>query len=349
MARGESLSDSPCGLAAHCILYQADNGGEDRTGDATTDRLSNYLADVDIAGGALKDRQERGEERPPPAPPIAPAMVLPSVPRSTFLRPAPMALPPTAPAMSWIIRLIIVADIAFLLFQSLFVSAFPCTSSADPVQCPRRLRSTSAHLPSRGAGSWPTPPKPTTERRTTCKTGTIPQSKSGQRCPQPPQPPASIAVLRPSREPSCRRARLPVLPRLPAIGGSPSDWARKQRVQTRQPRSQWRVHHITPGPGAWHCCPSTTVADETGVLPLNATWIAVKAPIQSATGLLCRPRGPDSCVSNRAYQPQMSQVFAQIFAFAKARSFVNNAATTSVRRLVRNRAMRLLRESMRPT
>jgi hypothetical protein len=64
MARGESLSDSPCGLAAHCILYQADNGGEDRTGDATTDRLSNYLADVDIAGGALKDRQERGEERP---------------------------------------------------------------------------------------------------------------------------------------------------------------------------------------------------------------------------------------------------------------------------------------------
>jgi hypothetical protein len=64
MARGESLSDSPCGLAAHCILYQADNGGEDRTGDATADRLSNYLADVDIAGGALKDRQERGEERP---------------------------------------------------------------------------------------------------------------------------------------------------------------------------------------------------------------------------------------------------------------------------------------------
>jgi hypothetical protein len=64
MARGESLSDSPCDLAAHCTLYQANNSGEDRTGDATTDRLTNYLADVDIAGGALKDRQERGEERP---------------------------------------------------------------------------------------------------------------------------------------------------------------------------------------------------------------------------------------------------------------------------------------------
>ena len=64
MARGEPLPDSLCGLAGHCILYQADNGGEDRTGDATADRLSNYLANVDIAGGALKDRQERGEDRP---------------------------------------------------------------------------------------------------------------------------------------------------------------------------------------------------------------------------------------------------------------------------------------------
>src|ERR1700733_11145550 len=50
---------------------------------------------------------------PPAAPPRAPAMVLPAVPRFTFFAAAPTALPPIAPAMSWMIRLIIVPDMGF--------------------------------------------------------------------------------------------------------------------------------------------------------------------------------------------------------------------------------------------
>src|ERR1700722_18458058 len=50
---------------------------------------------------------------PPAAPPRAPAMVLPAVPKFTFFAAAPTALPPIAPAMSWMIRLIMVPDMAF--------------------------------------------------------------------------------------------------------------------------------------------------------------------------------------------------------------------------------------------
>jgi hypothetical protein len=45
---------------------------------------------------------------PPAAPPRAPAMVLPAVPKLTFFAAAPAALPPIAPAISWMMRLMIV-------------------------------------------------------------------------------------------------------------------------------------------------------------------------------------------------------------------------------------------------
>jgi hypothetical protein len=48
---------------------------------------------------------------PPPTPPIAPAIVLPSVPKLTSFDAAPAALPPSAPAISWMMRFMIVADI----------------------------------------------------------------------------------------------------------------------------------------------------------------------------------------------------------------------------------------------
>src|SRR5690606_38724974 len=47
---------------------------------------------------------------PPPTPPIAPAIVLPTPPRLAFLRAEPAAFPPRTPATSWIIRLMIVPD-----------------------------------------------------------------------------------------------------------------------------------------------------------------------------------------------------------------------------------------------
>src|ERR1700722_7479930 len=61
---------------------------------------------------------------PPAAPPRAPAIVLPAVPRFTFFAAAPTALPPIAPAMSWMIRLIIVPDMVFpLLWPQTHVGA----------------------------------------------------------------------------------------------------------------------------------------------------------------------------------------------------------------------------------
>ena len=48
---------------------------------------------------------------PPATPPTAPATVLPAVPRFTFFAAAPTALPPIAPAISWMMRLMIVPDI----------------------------------------------------------------------------------------------------------------------------------------------------------------------------------------------------------------------------------------------
>src|SRR5262249_4807777 len=52
---------------------------------------------------------------PPPTPPRAPAMVFPAVPRLMFCMLAPAALPPMLPAMSWRMRLMMVADTGVLL------------------------------------------------------------------------------------------------------------------------------------------------------------------------------------------------------------------------------------------
>jgi hypothetical protein len=96
--------------ACHRIFDKADNGRHNGAGDAAAHRLAEHLADIDTTGSPLKHWQQRSEKRPTPAPPSAPAMVLPSVPKSRFFIPAPAALPPTAPATSWMMRLISVAD-----------------------------------------------------------------------------------------------------------------------------------------------------------------------------------------------------------------------------------------------
>src|ERR1700733_12066379 len=64
-----------------------------------------------VAPCSMGRSEVRGD--PPAAPPRAPAVVLPAVPRFTFFAAAPTALPPIAPAMSWMIRLIIVPDMGF--------------------------------------------------------------------------------------------------------------------------------------------------------------------------------------------------------------------------------------------
>src|SRR5579872_6049269 len=71
---------------------------------------------------------------PPAPPPIAPAIVFPIVPRSMFLAAPAATLPPTAPAMIWIIRLMSIPDMARnsrdpVFSFSLFASAGPSPDS----------------------------------------------------------------------------------------------------------------------------------------------------------------------------------------------------------------------------
>src|SRR5258708_37793320 len=85
------------------VLDRADNRGEHGAGHAATGHLADDAADIRRRGGIGQQRNQR--ICPPAPPPIAPAMVFPSVPRSMFLAAPAATLPPTAPLMTWMIRL----------------------------------------------------------------------------------------------------------------------------------------------------------------------------------------------------------------------------------------------------
>src|SRR5882757_11312532 len=77
---------------------------------------------------------------PPAPPPIAPAMVFPSVPKSMFLAAPAATLPPTAPLMTWMIRLMSNPDMT--LFSADPVCSVPVRFGAPdlrPVLQPKRL------------------------------------------------------------------------------------------------------------------------------------------------------------------------------------------------------------------
>src|ERR1700677_4122612 len=61
--------------------------------------------------GVAPELESSGINMPRICPPMAPAMVFPSVPRSTFLAAPAATLPPTAPLMIWMIRLMSIPDI----------------------------------------------------------------------------------------------------------------------------------------------------------------------------------------------------------------------------------------------
>ena len=97
---GQSLSALRC----HLVLDQANDGRDDRAGDATPDRLAGESADVDSPAPAIIGISAL-TSWPPPTPPTAPAIVLPSAPKLMSFDAAPTALPPTTPAISWMIDL----------------------------------------------------------------------------------------------------------------------------------------------------------------------------------------------------------------------------------------------------
>ena len=87
-------------LKRHSVFYNANDGRDNRAGNATPYCLTGEGADVDIVAYTGHHGNERSKELATTnTPTIAPAMVLPSVPELTSFDAAPTALPPIAPAI----------------------------------------------------------------------------------------------------------------------------------------------------------------------------------------------------------------------------------------------------------
>jgi hypothetical protein len=96
--------------ALHAVHDHADNRGDDRPGNAAADQLAEPGADVGAACCVVKHWNERSQQRPASDPANRARDSIARVPKFTFFAAAPTALPPIAPAMSWMMRLMIVPD-----------------------------------------------------------------------------------------------------------------------------------------------------------------------------------------------------------------------------------------------
>lgn len=103
-------SPAPSGFFNQGIFDEADHRRDDTAHDAAARQLPGSKPPAPLAAlpraGISPERIE-----PPTPPPAAPAIVLPRGPRLIFFKRPPAAFPPTAPAISWIMKLAIVPDI----------------------------------------------------------------------------------------------------------------------------------------------------------------------------------------------------------------------------------------------